>query len=265
MGLRFCSLASGSSGNCQYIETDKVRILIDAGLSGKKIENALATIDVDPSTIDCILVTHEHRDHTKGVGVLSRRYNLPIYANLDTWEAMSKIIGEISKNNINTFKTNIDFELGDLGILPFKISHDAKDPVAYNFYYKNTKLSLVTDTGCIDEDIKINIKNSDLLMIESNHDEEMLKMGKYPWFLKKRILGESGHLSNKTAGEILCEVLSGNMEKVLLAHLSKENNFPELAYQTVANIIQEAGIRLNKDVVLDMTYRDRPSKIYCFD
>lgn len=265
MGVRFCSLASGSSGNCQYIETDNVRILIDAGLSGKKIENSLLSIGVNPSTINCIVVTHEHRDHIKGVGILSRRYNLPIYANINTWKSMKKDIGEVNEDNIKIFKTGSDFEIGDLGILPFKLSHDANEPVGYCFYYKNVKLSIVTDTGCIRDDVKDTIKKSDLLMIEANHDIEMLKMGKYPWFLKKRIMGDFGHLSNEAAGKLICEIFQGNSETILLGHLSKENNFPELAYQTVANIMKEKGISINEDVTLDMTYRDRPSRVYSFD
>lgn len=265
MALRFCSLSSGSSGNCQYIETDKVRVLIDAGLSGRKIENLLKSIGVDPNTIDFMLVTHEHGDHIKGIGILSRRYNIPIYANDATWKSMLGQIGEVKGENILSFKTDSEFELGDLGILPFKVSHDASEPVGYNFYYKNVKVSLVTDTGYVSDDIKKRIKDSDLLMIESNHDVEMLKMGKYPWFLKKRILGANGHLSNEAAGHLLTEVLNCKNEKILLAHLSKENNFPELAYQTVANILTDNGININKDITLDLTYRDRVSKVYCLE
>lgn len=265
MPLRFCSLASGSSGNCQYIETDKVRILVDAGLSGKKTQNSLLEIGVDPSTIDCILVTHEHKDHINGVGILSRRFDLPIYANENTWMNMQGEIGEVKEKNIKTFTTEKIFELGDVAIQPFKISHDASEPVGYCFFNKKVKLSIVTDTGCVSEEIKNNIKNSHLLMIESNHDTEMLKMGKYPWFLKKRILGEFGHLSNDDAGKLLTEVLSCNNEQVLLAHLSKENNFPELAYQTVVNILTEKGINISKDIDLGLTYRDKPSKVYKFD
>ncbi|MGF7059331.1 MBL fold metallo-hydrolase [Brassicibacter mesophilus] len=262
MSLRFCSLASGSSGNCQYIETDKVRILIDAGLSGKRVQNSLVSIGVDPSSIDCMLVTHEHKDHIKGIGILSRRFDLPIYANENTWINMQSEIGEVKGEHVKTFNTEKIFEIGDIAVQPFKISHDASEPVGYCFFYKGAKISIVTDTGCVDEELKGKIKNSQLLMIESNHDTEMLKMGKYPWFLKKRILGEYGHLSNDDAGRLLTEVLSGNNENILLAHLSKENNFPELAYQTVANILTEKGINISKDVSLDLTYRDKPTKVY---
>ncbi len=264
MSLEFCSLSSGSSGNCQFIATEKVRILIDSGLSGKRVESFLESINVKPDTIDYILVTHEHKDHTQGVGILSRRYNVPIYANSGTWAAMKTDLGKLDENNIKEFKTDEGFELRDLAILPFRVSHDSSEPVGFAFYHKNKKISYLTDTGCVSSDVKKRIKNSNLLMIESNHDVEMLKVGKYPWFLKKRILGEEGHLSNDDAGRLLAEIMTGKEENILLAHLSKDNNFPELAYQTVVNIIEEKGIIANRDVNIDLTYRDRPTKLYSF-
>lgn len=264
MTMRFCSLASGSSGNCQYIETDKAKLLIDAGLSGKKIQEALVSIEVDPSTINGILVTHEHRDHIHGIGILSRRFNIPIYANENTWVSMKPQIGEVKEENIIVFDTDRFFEINDLNIHPFRTSHDAIEPVGYSFYNKDIKISIVTDTGYVSEEVKENIKNSHLFLIESNHDVEMLKVGKYPWYLKKRILSENGHLSNDDAGRLLAEILCGSNEYILLGHLSKENNFPELAYQTVANILTEKGIDITKDICLELTYRDKPSRVYSF-
>lgn len=147
MTLKFCSLSSGSSGNCQYVATEHISMLIDAGFSGKRVEELLKSIEIKPTEIDCILVTHEHTDHIKGVGVLSRRYNIPIYANENTWLGMEGAIGEIKEENIKVFKTGEDFELDNLGILPFNISHDAKEPVGFCIFYKNTKISIITDTG----------------------------------------------------------------------------------------------------------------------
>ncbi|MTI70321.1 MAG: MBL fold metallo-hydrolase [Firmicutes bacterium] len=262
MSLKFCSLASGSSGNCQYIETEKVKILIDAGLSGKKIQNGLDKIGVDPKSIDCILVTHEHKDHTKGVGILSRRFNLPIYANNNTWNGMLKDLGKLKDENIREFKSDIDFEISDIGIHPFKTFHDSNESVGFNFHYRNKKISILTDTGCVNDNIKNKIKNSDLLMIEANHDIDMLKVGKYPWFLKKRVLSDNGHLSNEAAGELITEVFSGRNETFVLGHLSKENNFPELAHQTVVNIITEKGINIEKELKIDLALRDSPTKVY---
>lgn len=264
MTVRFCSLASGSSGNCQYIETDRVKLLVDAGLSGKKIQEALISIEVDPSTINGVLVTHEHKDHIHAIGILSRRFNIPIYTNEKTWLSMKSEIGEVKEENVVIFDTDKTFELQGLSIHPFKVSHDAIEPVGYSFYYENTKISIVTDTGYVSEEVKNNIKDSHLLLIESNHDVEMLKVGKYPWYLKKRILSEHGHLSNDDAGRLLAEVLCGKNERILLGHLSKENNFPELAYQTVANILTEKGINVTKDISLELTYRDRPSRVFSF-
>lgn len=264
MGFKFCSLSSGSSGNCQYVETDNTRVLIDAGLSGKKIENLLEDIEVEANTIDHILVTHEHGDHIKGTGILSRRYDIPIWANEKTWLSMEGRIGEISEKNINIFDTGKDFQLDDLNIYPFEISHDAVEPVGFCLYNNNAKISIITDTGWVNDNIRKKIKGSSLYLIESNHDAEMLKVGKYPWYLKKRIMSEEGHLSNEESGEVLSDIISGNGEIVLLGHLSQENNFPLLAYQTVKNIMEEVGVDIHKDITLNLTYREKVTEVYNF-
>lgn len=257
--MKFCSLYSGSSGNCQFIGTDKVKILIDAGLSGKKIEIALKSIDENPADINAIFITHEHSDHVSGAGILSRRYNIPIYANIRTWEAMENRLGKLKEENIKIAEEEMEY--GDLNIKMFDISHDAVKPVGYNIYKKNKKISLLTDTGCINEKIKDNIKDCDLLLIETNHDVELLMVGSYSWPLKRRVLSDHGHLSNETAAILISEILSKGNETVLLAHLSQENNFPELAYKTVANILTEKGYDINKDIMLEMTHRHKPSKV----
>lgn len=262
MGFKFCSLSSGSSGNCQYIETENTKILIDAGFSGKRIEDLLASIDVCPSTLDGIFVTHEHADHIKGVGVLSRRYDLPLFANRRTWQAMESKIGKIKEKNIQFFNSEELIEMKDLLINPIKIFHDAGEPVGYVLYNKNKKISIVTDTGFIDDNIKDKIKNSNLYLMESNHDVNMLENGKYPWFLKERISSKKGHLSNDDAAGILNDIIMGKEEVILLGHLSKDNNKPELAYRTVESKLNYSGIKINKDVILDMTYRDKISKVY---
>ena len=262
MGIKFCSLSSGSSGNCQYIETDRTKILIDGGFSGKRIESLLSSIGVCPTTIDYILVTHEHIDHVKGVGILSRRYDIPIVANENTWLGMNKIIGEIKDKNIKIIESDKDLELKDLGVCPFRVSHDANEPVGYCIYYKNIKISIITDTGWVNYDMKNKIKGSSLYLMESNHDVKMLKEGSYPLYLKRRILGTKAHLSNEDAGEALAETLSGNGETVLLAHLSNENNTPSLAHETVKKCIESLGINVHRDIALELTYRDRPTKVY---
>ncbi len=258
--MKFCSLFSGSSGNCQYIKTENTTILVDAGLSGKKIQQEIVNIGEDPKKVDAIFITHEHVDHIQGAGIMSRRLNVPIYANRKTWEAMGTYIGDIKSENIKILDECA--EVGDLSIMPFDISHDAAHPVGYNIFYKNKKISLVTDTGCTNDLIINSIMDSDLLLVESNHDEDMVLIGPYPWTLKRRVLGEFGHMSNDTAGSLISRVVRRGTEIVLLGHLSKENNFPQLAYKTVENILKENFIDVNPGICLEMTYRDKSSKVY---
>ncbi|HAE91461.1 MBL fold metallo-hydrolase [Tissierella praeacuta] len=262
MEVKFCSLSSGSSGNCQYIETEKSKILIDAGFSGKRLEQLLLSIGVNPKDIDGIVVTHEHIDHVKGVGVFSRRYDLPIYANESTWIGMNKTIGKIQDKNIKIFKSENYFNIRDIQVYPINIFHDALEPVGYIFFYNKVKISIITDTGKVNDNIKSNIKNSNLYLLEANHDIDMLKKGNYPWPLKQRILSANGHLSNDDAAMTLGEIIQGNEEIVLLGHLSRDNNTPEIAYKTVSNLLSNHGIDVNKDIKLDLTYRDKATIIY---
>ncbi|NLJ78463.1 MAG: MBL fold metallo-hydrolase [Tissierellia bacterium] len=263
MGIEFCSLGSGSSGNCQYIGTDSTRLLIDAGFSGKRIEDLLSLIGVCPTTIDYILVTHEHIDHVKGVGVLSRRYDLPILANEKTWIAMNRTIGEIRDRNVMIMEPENDLHLGELGVRSFNIHHDATNPVGYCIHYKDVKISIITDTGWVCDNMKDNIRGSSLYLMESNHDIDMLKGGSYPWHLKQRVLSPKGHMSNVHAGETLSGILEGCGETILLGHLSKENNTPYLAYKTVEDYIEDMGMDVGVDVSLGLTYRNKPTRVYC--
>lgn len=239
-----------------------MKILIDAGFSGKRVEELLHSIDICPTSIDAIFVTHEHIDHVKGVGILSRRYNLPIYANANTWQGMTSIIGNIKEENIRIFKTEEFFDIKDLTIYPIGIFHDALEPVGYIIHHKNIKISVITDTGWVNDKILKGIKNSDLYLLESNHDIDMLKSGRYPWPLKQRIMSTRGHLSNDDAGRILGNILQGNEETVILGHLSKDNNIPELALNTVANYLQKEGLSIESDIKLHLSFRDKASKIY---
>ena len=263
MEIKFCSLSSGSSGNCQYIETKDSKILIDAGFSGKTIQGLLASIGVDPTTIDAIFVTHEHIDHTKGVGVLSRRFDIPIYANADTWVGMEKTIGKIKEENIKIFTTEKHFDLRDITVYPLGIFHDAADPVGYIVHNKNKKISVVTDTGWVNDSMIDKIKDSHLYFMESNHDVAMLKEGSYPWPLKQRILSTKGHLSNDDCGRVLSNILKGVGEIVLLGHLSQDNNIPDLALETVKNCITNQGIDIEKDILLGLSHRDKATEVFC--
>ncbi len=262
MTVKFCSLSSGSGGNCLYISTGKISILIDAGFSGKRVEKLLKDADISPQSIQAVIVTHDHDDHIKGVGVLSRRYNIPVYANQLTWKAMESKIGDICPDNMREFCTGEAFFIGDLYIKPYPISHDAADPVGFSFHKDNVKVSIANDLGCVTDDIIGEIMDSDFLMLESNHDVEMLKVGRYPWFLKKRILGDRGHLSNEEAGYTLVKLAERKIKRVLLGHLSKENNYPPLALATVKGILSEAGIEVDKAVNIDLSFRDKISKVY---
>ena len=260
--IKFCSLYSGSSGNCIFISKDNTKVLIDAGLSGKRIIEALHSIGENPAELSAILVTHEHSDHTRGVGILSRKFNVPIYANERTWNAMEREIGPVSLQNKVCFNTDQEFDIGKICVKAFHIPHDAAEPVGYNFFIENKKITLATDIGHITNSLLAYLEASDLLFLESNHDIEMLKVGPYPWPLKKRIMGDSGHLSNEMAGKVIAYFAGLGMRRFILAHLSKENNFPELAYQTVLNALQEKKICVGTDVTLEVALRDRTGSIY---
>ena len=262
MTIKFCSLSSGSSGNCQYIETDNTKILIDGGFSGKRIEGLLYSIGVDPCDLDGILITHEHIDHIKGVGVLSRRYDLPIFANANTWIGMEKTIGKIKEDNIKVFTSERDLDIRDITVHPIKIFHDAREPVGYIIYHKKNQISVVTDTGFVNDTMKEKMKGSNLYLMESNHDVEMLKLGNYPWSLKQRVLSNRGHLSNVDAGMVLGDIVSASGEIILLGHLSQENNNPDLAHKTVKESMMNLGIDVENDLTLDLTYRDKVTKVY---
>lgn len=262
MGIKLCSIASGSSGNCIFVGDSQSGVLVDCGVSGKEILNGLKNIGICTSTIKAILVTHEHSDHTKGLGIISRKLNIPIYANVKTWEGIGDTIGAVKAENIRQFDTGNEFVIGDLAIKPYGIPHDAADPVGFCFYDGRVKACIATDLGHFSDNVKENIKGSDMIMLEANHDIEMLKVGRYPYFLKRRILGDFGHLSNEAAGHAILELLNSGVKKVLLGHLSKENNFPELAYETVKSILEEKKVNVGKDIQLDMAPRSSVSRFY---
>jgi phosphoribosyl 1,2-cyclic phosphodiesterase len=259
--VRFSVLASGSTGNAIYVATDRVSVLIDVGITGKQAEAALQTIGVNPADLSAILVTHEHVDHIKGVGVMARRYGLPIYANAKTWGELDGQIGTIKEEQRRLFSVGEKQELEDLGIESFGISHDAAEPMGFCFYHGAKKLSVATDLGYVSDKIKETIRGADAYVFESNHDVELLRMSQYPWSIKRRILSDVGHLSNESAGDALLDCLGGNAERVYLAHLSKENNMIDLARLTVKNILEEKGLVVGDDVQLRDTYPDRPTKL----
>ena len=257
MAAEFATVASGSSGNCVYFGTENTKILIDAGLSGKKIQDGLAEIGVSGSDIDCVFVTHEHIDHVAGIGVLSRRFDIPVFATEGTWKCMPSSVGKIKDENKRIIEHNKQCVIHDLCVIPYSIPHDAAEPVGYNILTEKFKVSVATDIGHVTEEIMENIKDCDLLLLESNHDIDMLKEGDYPYYLKRRILGEKGHLSNETAGKLLAWVICQNskLKNVFLGHLSKENNTPKVAYDTVKRILSDYNIEAGRDFNLFLAQR----------
>ncbi len=260
--LRFCPLFSGSSGNALYVGFEGTHLLIDAGMSGAKITSELARIGLSPDQLTAILITHEHADHITGAGILSRKYDLPIFANEGTWEAMRPKLGNISEKNIRIFETGTDFPIDSFSITPFAIPHDAAEPVGYSLCVQDLKLCIATDLGTIKESWLKHLEGSDLVLLESNHDVDMLKASRYRYELKRRILGNKGHLSNDTAGKAAAELYKRGVRAIVLGHLSGENNFPELAYQSVCCVLQAEGIEPGIDVMLSVASRDGSNATY---
>ena len=258
--FNFCSLYSGSSGNSLFVETSNTKILIDAGVSGKKIETALNDINIDPKSLDGILVTHEHIDHVQGLGTLSKKFDLPVFVNQETLDAMPKQKDKISDKNIKTFKVNDKFSIGDLDIKPFSIPHDAANPCGFNIWKGNKKISIATDIGHMNNNILKNLEESLFIMLEANYDPEVLRCSSYPFTLKSRIAGPTGHLSNELAGKTISYLLKSGLQNAMLGHLSKESNFPELAYQTVMDELI-AGNNDESSLKLSVAQRDSHSNL----
>lgn len=259
--MKICTLSSGSSGNAIYIESEKSKILLDCGLTGKLVETLLISIGVNPSELNAIFVTHEHVDHIKGVGVMSRKYDLPILANEKTWLAMKNKIGKINPKNINVFKSNTFFTFRDLDVQNISTFHDAVDPVFFIFYQKDQKISILTDTGIVSQAIVDSVRNSDVIILESNHDLSMLDNGPYPLQLKYRIRGEYGHLSNDSSAEIMKSIIRAGGEKIVLGHLSKTNNTEVIAYTSMRTSLENIGVNVDKDIYLDVAKEFKPGRI----
>ncbi|MBN4069559.1 MAG: MBL fold metallo-hydrolase [Alkaliphilus sp.] len=262
MSVKFCTLASGSKGNCHFISDGDNYLLFDAGLSGVKIQKRLIEIGIKPEQLTGIVISHEHNDHIQGAGILSRRFDIPLYANEGTWDVMKNKIGEIKLRNMKVFSTGKLFELNSFIVNPFKISHDAREPVGFSIENNGVNICIATDLGYVDETLIKHTAGADLVVLESNHDEEMLKAGRYPYSLKRRILSEVGHLSNENAGLAILKMIDKNVKKIILAHLSEENNFPELAYETVKNVLERNNVSVEKDINLYVAHRD--SKVHEF-
>ncbi|MDR2649592.1 MAG: MBL fold metallo-hydrolase [Clostridiales bacterium] len=241
--VRFCPIASGSSGNCVYIYAGGSHILIDAGLSGRNIEAGLRALKLTGRQLSAVLVTHEHSDHITGVGVMSRRYGLPVYATPKTWRYFDRhgVLGIINPGLIRRIEPEQPVSIGGLQAVAFDIPHDASQPVGYSIFAENRKITVATDIGEPTDIIRRYIADSNIVLLESNHDADMLLNGKYPKVLKERISGSRGHLSNFEAGKLLAESATDKLRYIFLGHLSEENNRPLIALNTVENILHESG------------------------
>lgn len=261
-GMKVSILASGSTGNMTYIETDKTKLLIDCGFSGKKATELLSKINRTPEELDAILVTHEHSDHIKGVGILSRKYDLDIYANDETWEAMGTKLGKIKQEHKHHFFKDKTMVFGDIDISSFGVSHDAANPQFYTFHKNDKRFVMLTDTGYVSDRMRGYLKNADAYLFESNHDLAMLRMGKYPWSLKQRIIGDKGHLSNEDGALALSEIIGNRTKRVFLGHLSKENNLKEIAHSTAEEILFKKDTGVNEVYTLHDTDPSEPSLLF---
>lgn len=254
----FAPLFSGSSGNAVYAGTGRTHLLVDAGLSGAKIARELQSMGVEPSSLAGILITHEHVDHVSGVGVLSRRFHLPVYATEGTWREMESRLGRMDLSNVRIVNPRQGFTVGDIDVTPFPLSHDAAQPVGYHLAAGNARVAIATDTGEIQEGWMRCCEGADLVLLESNYDPDMLAAGPYPYALKRRILGSQGHLSNEDAGVAAARLIASGVGRLVLGHLSRENNFPQLALQTVTASLERAGLR----AAVDVARRDGLTGIY---
>ncbi|ABZ83579.1 beta-lactamase protein [Heliomicrobium modesticaldum Ice1] len=237
--MRYTTIASGSSGNCAFVEGKQTRLLVDAGLAGKAVEKGLAAVGVDPRTIDAIVVTHEHIDHIRGVGVLARRYKLPVYASEGCWEGMKHAIGDVPEAQVRLIDPNKKVTLKNLEIEAFPTPHDARAPIGMTIDDGDSRLGIATDIGYVTRGMGRRLIDCQGLIFEANYDPKLLQTGPYPAHLKRRIASDKGHLSNPDAGEALVKLCDGAVRQVLLSHLSQENNRPDLAVHTVASILTE--------------------------
>lgn len=254
--ISICALSSGSSGNCILVRSENCRVLVDCGITGKAAETVLLQAGVSPDSLNAIIVTHEHIDHTSGVGVMCRRYKLPVYATLGTWKAMINSIGKIDTSLIRYIAAEVPFDISGIKFHPFKTTHDAAESIGLVFSYGEKKGAVVTDLGTVTKHIFDLLTPCSIALVEANHDERMLINGSYPDHLKKRILSDYGHLSNRLCGALCGKLVKeGNLRQIILGHLSNDNNTPRKAYESVSASIEAAGALIGQDVKLFVAQR----------
>ncbi len=255
--MKISVLGSGSEGNAIYLEVSGVPFLIDAGFSAKALICRFESIGVDPSLLRAIIVTHEHSDHIKGVGILSRKFNLPIYITPESYHASKSYLGKIAEGNVCLIEG--EFEIDSVRFIPFDVSHDAIRTVGFRIEGANGKsMAISTDLGCCNQEVVGHFSNVDLVVLEANYDFDMLQNCSYPYVLKQRIDSDSGHLSNKDSGKLIGDIYHPNLKKVYLAHVSKNSNSYERAFQTVTEELIARGFCVDVQV----THQDIPTKIF---
>lgn len=265
--MRMCSIASGSSGNCIYVGSDNTHLLVDTGISKKRIEEGLKKLEIKGEDLDGILVTHEHSDHIQGLGVFSRKYEIPIYATQGTIDGIwaSSSLGKIPEGLLHPVVVDEAFTIGDITVDPFEISHDARQPSAYRMECGDKAAAVATDLGMYNEYIVKKLQGLDAILLEANHDIHMLEVGGYPYPLKQRIMGDKGHLSNELSGMLLCDILHDDLKYIVLGHLSKENNYARLAYETVKlEVTLGENPYKGEDLDMQVAKRDSISDIVTF-
>ena len=270
MSLSICAISSGSSGNSYIVKTPENALIIDAGISASRIIKGIERTDTGLEEVKALFVTHEHSDHAAGIRVLMKKIpKLQLYASHGTMQMMIQkgylgYQGEIDKNRLHIITPEDVIEISEMQVRAFPILHDSAEPYGYSISKGKKNISIVTDTGLFTEDILYNVIEADVLVLESNHDTEVLRQGPYPYYLQKRILSEHGHLSNTQAAKALCKILELRNKKrcVLLAHLSDENNTPALAENTVSTILAQNGYYTGSDLYLAVLLRDKQSYIY---
>lgn len=255
--MRLCPLFSGSSGNCIYIEfSEDYAILVDAGKSNKQLENSFKINNIDPNNIKAIFITHEHSDHVSGLRVFLKNHQVKVYGSEGTLLALQEK-GIVSKKNDFEVLKKAEKDLDVFSVKPFSISHDCKEGFGYSFVSGNgEKVSVCTDLGYVSDEIKIDLKNSNAVLLESNHDKMMLQNGPYPYYLKRRILSDVGHLSNDSCGELLPYLVNNGTKNIILSHLSAHNNLPDLAFQTSVSYLAREGMTCDKDFYLSIAPRE---------
>ncbi|MCH5265326.1 MAG: MBL fold metallo-hydrolase [Lachnospiraceae bacterium] len=261
--MKLYSIASGSSGNCIFAGDEETGILIDVGISMKKVREGLEAENLSLEHIKAIFVTHEHTDHISGLGPVLRKVPIPVYATAGTvhaiWEKGN--MNNISPDLFHIIRPQEEIGLGDMLIHSFSISHDAAEPVCYTVEAQKKKVGVATDMGCYSDEVIRSLEDCDAVLLEANHDINLLQVGSYPYSLKMRILGERGHLSNDASARLIKEILHPDLKHILLGHLSKENNFPELAYQTVCYELEQSEIWNQMETELSVANRFEPTKL----